>query len=509
MKKTKFDIFISYRHRVSYDRAQLLLQLLEDNGYAGKVSFDSDNLEGQFNGEIISRVDTSTDFIMLVHPETFNNISTSAEDIHLYEQLISLSENDFNEKMKQLKDKNFNIDYVRVELGRALSKNKNIIPVVPTTTNAFCFDSLKLPPDISGITGYQAVYYNDNSSSLFKDIMLRLLPKLKSKPLRPLKKLVKLAIGLVVLLILSIFSFYGYKYFAERTTFKQCRTYKDYIAFQNDSSRNVFFIDACKDSIRLYEYMYNHGYAYVNNNGGKDSISVIWSDNLSLFQLTVLRSMLDSMMYIKAGKFIMGTDNYLDIEGPAHQVTITKDYFIYKYEITRRIWYAIMKDSLASDPLKPVTDISWYDCQTFIHKLNDMTGLDFRLPTEAQWEFAALGGIKNIYSGSSNVDDVAYYKNNSMGMIHNVGQLKPNGYELYDMSGNVKEWCLDGLSGPYKHASMIDPVGLATDKKIVRGGDYSTDKSDMSVTYRDTHSSHDKADNIGFRIILILGKEQI
>jgi hypothetical protein len=311
MKKSKFEIFISYRHKVSYDRAQLLLQLLEDNGYAGRVSFDCDNLEGQFNAEIISRVDKCTDFVMLVHSETFRNISSSSEDLHLYEQLMSCPEAAFNARMKQLKDQNIYVDYVRVELGRALNKHKNIIPVVPTNTEVFCFDTLKLPSDISGITGYQAVYFNDSSSLLFKDIMPRLLPKLKTQVCRPHGKLLKILISFIVLTVIGVLSIYTQKYFTERSEFRQCRTYKDYIAFQNDSNHNIFFVDACRDSARLFEILYNHGYAYINNNGGNDSISVFWNDNLSLLQLSVLRGMLDSMMYVKVGTFIMGTDQFL------------------------------------------------------------------------------------------------------------------------------------------------------------------------------------------------------
>jgi hypothetical protein len=401
MKKSKFEIFISYRHKVSYDRAQLLLQLLEDNGYAGRVSFDCDNLEGQFNAEIISRVDKCTDFVMLVHSETFRNISSSSEDLHLYEQLMSCPEAAFNARMKQLKDQNIYVDYVRVELGRALNKHKNIIPVVPTNTEVFCFDTLKLPSDISGITGYQAVYFNDSSSLLFKDIMPRLLPKLKTQVCRPHGKLLKILISFIVLTVIGVLSIYTQKYFTERSEFRQCRTYKDYIAFQNDSNHNIFFVDACRDSARLFEILYNHGYAYINNNGGNDSISVFWNDNLSLLQLSVLRGMLDSMMYVKVGTFIMGTDQFLDIEGPAHQVTLTNDFYIYKYEIPRRLWYAVMNDSTVSESSKPVVDVSWYDCHAFIDKLIGMTGLNFRLPTEAQWEYAARGGEHHLYSGSN------------------------------------------------------------------------------------------------------------
>lgn len=509
MKKTHFEIFISYRHDFSNDRAQLLLQLLEDSGYQNKISFDADNLEGQFNAEIINRIDNCTDFLMLIHPETFSHISDKEEDQLLHSQLCSCSEMEFNDKMKQLKDEGRYVDYVRAELGRALTKKKNIIPIVPVDSASFCFDTLRLPTDISGITGYQAVYYNDTSSSLFKEIMPRLLPKMKAQAPKPWSKWIKACISLFALIIIGLLSFYGYKYFSERQAFMKCRSYMDYVVLQNDSNHLIFYHTACMDSIRQFENLHNHGFAYINDNDNKDSISVMWNDSLSLYQLKTLCCMLNKMMYVKSGTFEMGTDQFLDIEGPAHQVTLSKDYYIYKYEVTRELWYAVMNDSVVADPDKPMTNVSWYDCQYFMSQLFRMTGLDFRLPTEAQWEYAARGGDYTHYSGSENIAKVAYYKNNSMGMIHDVGQLAPNRYELYDMSGNVKEWCFDGLSGPYKNVPVKDPVGPSTDKKIIRGGDFTTEKTDMSVMYRDTYSSHEKAEHIGFRMILILGKEQI
>lgn len=151
-----------------------------------------------------------------------------------------------------------------------------------------------------------------------------------------------------------------------------------------------------------------------------------------------------SMVYVKAGSFYMGSNVESD-EKPVHLVRLTKDYYIGRYPVTQELWRAVMgTDALCDfkgDKL-PVESVSWDDCQVFVRRLSELTGKNFRLPTEAQWEFAARGGVKSKgykYSGSDNLDEVAWYYENSGSKTHKVGTKQPNELGIYDMSGNVRE----------------------------------------------------------------------
>jgi len=158
------------------------------------------------------------------------------------------------------------------------------------------------------------------------------------------------------------------------------------------------------------------------------------------------------MVKVTGGTFQMGhiskLDNNIDIgEEPVHSVTLS-DYHIGQTQVTQELWEAVMGNNpskFKGNKQRPVENVSWYDCQKFIGELNRLTGKDFRLPTEAEWEFAARGENKSKgykYSGSNNAGAVAWYDSNSS-KPHSVAQKRPNELGLYDMSGNVFEWCFD------------------------------------------------------------------
>ena len=148
------------------------------------------------------------------------------------------------------------------------------------------------------------------------------------------------------------------------------------------------------------------------------------------------------MVKVEAGSFMMGATpemkNPDDDEKPFHRVTLTNDYYIGKYEVTQKLWQAVMgsNPSYFKGNNLPVENVCWNNCQEFISKLNSLTGRNFRLPSEAEWEYAARGG-------SNNLDAVAWYDGNSGNKTHAVGTKQPNELGLYDMAGNVWEWCQD------------------------------------------------------------------
>ena len=199
-----------------------------------------------------------------------------------------------------------------------------------------------------------------------------------------------------------------------------------------------------------------------------------------------------TMIKVQGGTFTMGCDTSAVDESPAHQVTLST-YYIGEFEVTQGEWKSIMAQANpsynATNDSLPVERVSWTQVQTFITALNTATGKTFRLPTEAEWEFAARGGVKSLgykYSGSNKIDSVAWYLgNNESESTHKVGQKLPNELGLYDMSGNVSEFYSDWYSYSYSNMSVTDPTGPTSGiVRVLRGGCFSTDNQSSSVFYR-------------------------
>ena len=218
-----------------------------------------------------------------------------------------------------------------------------------------------------------------------------------------------------------------------------------------------------------------------------------------------------TMMEVEGGTFTMGATSEQDSnianidESPTHSVTLST-YLIGETEVTQELWYAVMGNnpSYYTGPKRPVENVSWDDCQTFITKLNTMTGKNFRLPTEAEWEFAARGGKYSAeykYSGSNNIDDVAWYDNNSQGTTHDVKEKGyPNELWLHDMSGNVWEWCQDWY-GSYSSSSQRNPTGPSSgSSRVYRGGNIFWPAFYCRLSYRRYGSPDTSKDGIGLRL---------
>ena len=217
------------------------------------------------------------------------------------------------------------------------------------------------------------------------------------------------------------------------------------------------------------------------------------------------------MVKVEAGTFMMGATsemkNPYDDEKPVHQVTLTNDYYMGKYEVTQALWQVVMgkNPSYFKGDNLPVNYVRWKDCQRFISKLNSMTGRKFRLPTEAEWEYAARGGKKSRgyqYSGSSNISDVAWYDGNSGDKTHPVGSKQANELGIYDMTGNVLEWCQDWY-GSYYSSSQTNPTGSDSGSaRVSRGGGWNCNASYCRLSVRFYYTPDFRLDILGLRLAL-------
>ena len=226
------------------------------------------------------------------------------------------------------------------------------------------------------------------------------------------------------------------------------------------------------------------------------------------------------MIAVKGGTFTMGgtSEQGSDAESdekPTHSVTLS-DYYIGKLEVTQELWRAVMgdeptynggwTDEYGKGTNYPAYRVSWNDVQEFIRKLNQKTGANFRLPTEAEWEYAARGGNKSNgykYSGSNSIDDVAWYTSNSGSKTHPVGTKSPNELGIYDMSGNVWEWCQD-WKGSYSSGSQTNPQGQSSGSpRVLRGGSWRNNAEDCRVSDRNADPPGHRILNVGFRLALV------
>ena len=205
------------------------------------------------------------------------------------------------------------------------------------------------------------------------------------------------------------------------------------------------------------------------------------------------------MIYVAGGTFNMGADDSdaYDSEKPVHSVTVSS-FSIGKYEVTQKLWKAVMgtNPSYFKGDNLPVENVSWNDVQEFIRKLNAKTGKHYRLPTEAEWEFAARGGNRSRgykYAGSNDIGTVAWYGSNSGDKTHPVGAKAPNELGIYDMSGNVWEWTSDIWCTDYKSPRTGS-------YRVYRGGGWDYSARDCRVSYRHDGTPGSCNGSLGFRL---------
>lgn len=249
-----------------------------------------------------------------------------------------------------------------------------------------------------------------------------------------------------------------------------------------------------------------------NNPNGDNS-----SSNVETF---TVNGVIFNMIKVNGGTFQMGATEgqpvWDGVNTPVHQVTVSS-YSIGQTEVTAELWQAVMGSSpysnnnefvnAVADKL-PVVHVSWNDCNTFIQKLNMLTKKKFRLPTEAEWEFAARGGNKThgyVYSGGNELDLVAWHSDNSSNHLHPVASKVPNELNIYDMSGNATEYCSD-FYGEYSSESQTNPQGPSSNQymyRVLRGGDAERmGKSSYAVSTRGHVNQGKPNDFQSFRLAL-------
>ena len=268
------------------------------------------------------------------------------------------------------------------------------------------------------------------------------------------------------------------------------------------------------------------------NNGstGTETVNgfdINWSGDLNKKEQDAVKKMISNMVKVEAGTFYMGAqkdsviynnydENATSLESPVHEVTVG-EFYINKYEVTQNLWKAIMgkhndrfdefdqwEDEFGKGDNYPAYRISFEEVETFIGKLNEYTGLNFTLPTETQWEYAARGGKDTnyaLYAGGDNVIEFAWIDENS-DKCSEIGKKNPNILGIYDMSGNVWEMCSNWY---YDYSTVCDTItsGEAyTGHKVFRGGSWNTNAQQARVTARYKQGIHYRDYNTGFRLVL-------
>ncbi len=492
-----YDIFISYRRDGGKELARPLKSELERRGY--RVFLDFDELkDGVFDRRIMDAIDSSPIFMVILSPHALD----------------------------RCKDED---DWVRKEIEYALERNRHFIPVNPDQK----FDGIPdwLPKNLKKGLGQHQF-----SEVMFGQLFMDSVNKVVRERIEPLLSRLGRASA-------DTANQVGALYHVETDT--ECRI----LVFGKEIANARPGADT---TIRLRKG--RHRLEIISTECSDDRLSMLHTvednemeDILTVELLPVREKRLQAeaaerrrqeeerrrreeerrrrekeeaerkrlismfeMVKVAGGTFTMGasaSDSEADSdEKPAHRVTLS-GYYIGKYEVTQKQWVEIMGSNpsyFKGDNL-PVEKVSWDDIQEFLRKLNAKTGMSFRLPTEAEWEFAAHGGNSSRgykYSGSDNIDSVAWYYDNSGNKTHPVGTKSPNELGIYDMSGNVCEWCQDWFDANYySNSPLSNPKGPSSGAyRVLRGGSWNINARYCRVSFRNNNAPGNGRDYCGFRL---------
>lgn len=493
-----YDIFISYRRDGGFETAKHLNDLLVHDGYT--VSFDIDTLrEGDFDETLLKRIDQCVDFILVVDKHTFDRTLDP----------------EFDPKK----------DWLRTELAYALKLRKNIIPVLLSGVNGF---PTNLPEDIADVATKNGPEYN---KYYFDEFYRRLKSFLHCIPRNA--KIEDKDYATITLYSDSDASVSSDGEHIANVKAKEFTKVQvplgehvfEYVSIQ-DSSRRYSEVQALNE-VKNYVIQIKIGkkkfpiessilikmivgivvvaaitwgvYHAIKPESGKEqteeveyptNVEVEYYDETLFVNGTPYK-----MLPIKGGEFYMGIEG--DEEAQKHKVTLS-DYMIGETEIPQSIWEAVMgsNPSRHVGPNYPVEQISWNDCQLFIARVNKLSGQTFRLPTEAEWEYAAKGKGETIAS----LADHAWYEVNSGHTTHAIGMKNSNGWGLKDVFGNVWEWCND-KHAVYSKSDVKDPTGPETgDMNVFRGGGCGSEAKTCTPTFRGACMPEEKTDALGIRL---------
>lgn len=224
------------------------------------------------------------------------------------------------------------------------------------------------------------------------------------------------------------------------------------------------------------------------------------------FMMGSSESDIDESLYIYKKEYSYAKREAFDNEKPQHRVTISNGFWMGKYEVTQGQWQAVMGDNPSNfkdcGANCPIEQVSWDDIQVFLRKLNQKNdGFEYSLPSEAQWEYAARAGTTTLYGGTGNLDDLGWYGKNSGRKTHPVGEKRANGFGLYDMHGNVWEWCSDWY-GSYSSGQATDPTAASSGQsRVLRGGSWFNVANYSRSAFRSRNSPADRYSFYGFRVV--------
>ena len=491
MGNTIYDVFISYRRQGGFETAKHLNDLLVHDGFS--VSFDIDTLrEGDFDKALLNRIDQCVDFILVV-------------DEHAFDRTL---DSNFDPKK----------DWLKIELAYALKLKKNIIPILLSGVNGFPDN---LPEDIKGVITkhgpeYSKAYYNTFYGKL-KGFMHALPRNLYLGNMQAPK------VSLPYLKVKSDLDCLFYLDGEEMTQIKANKIYKTPLA-QGEYELRFVSIDNAKDIVEMdfimptADRLLKVNLCAVRNKRMEIEAEEKRKADEEARRIAAeekrkqIEGIAFKMIHVEGGTFMMGANEgdseAFDDERPAHKVMLSS-YSIGETAVTQALWEAVMggNPSYFKGADRPVECVSWDDCQEFIRKLNEKTNRKFRLPTEAEWEFAARGGNKgknnnHKYAGNNIIDDVAWYSENSESQTHPVAQKQPNELGIYDMSGNVWEWCQDRY-GKYSNNSQTNPTGQkGGDNRVERGGGWYSSTRGCRPSYRHNRSPLSRIYGLGLRLAL-------
>lgn len=405
----------------------------------------------------------------------------------------------------------------------SVSYNGTLIEGVATQCQVYYFDAIESANDNKVVFNYlTAVYADKNASYFYKDGAISITALLMPQTARFRFKGTP---GTEF----TVYGFNGYDGYSSKALTQSDGSIYTRIESDGYSPYIYGFLSSENAIFGVYYGEYNYSRTindteFAQGRTGKFTLPT--EDSFTGWEkeendLYIVNGISFKMIYIEAGTFIMGaTEEQAGAdsdETPPHQVTITKDYYMGETEVTQALWYAVMGQKPTSDGSEwsstyglgdnyPAYFISWNDCQKFITKLNQLTGLTFRLPTEAEWEYAARGGNKattqTLYSGSNTIGDVAWYDDNSSSSTHAFAGKSANALGLYDMSGNVWEWCNDWY-GSYSSGAQTDPTGSSSgSSRVLRGGSWGGSATSCRVAYRYSSSVVNRSYDSGMRLAL-------